>query len=124
VKTPGENVPSFKNTKAILGIRLDRQLSTSKQKVWRGIPFIGTNKKKKQWMTKAILAIESELRSLFPTEGDETQTGCFPQSLTALLTRLEGFDDSLDWIAIDGVDVEYVQKGNEGFLVEIREELV
>ncbi len=97
----GEEVPSFKNSKMI---------------ITRPRPRLITKPERQKWMQKAILVIESQLRSWLLTTGTETQTGLIPLSKIASSLPL---DDSLKWIPSHSVSWRRVKKGEEGAIIEI-----
>ncbi len=93
------HVPSFKNNKrAILDTRTGRMRTM-------------TDAKTQAWMKRAILVLESQLRSLLVTDVTGTVTGLIQPCKIASSVPL---DDCLDWIPEHSVSVRTVSKGEEG----------
>lgn len=102
------HVPSFKNNKrAILDSATGRMRTM-------------TDAKTQAWMKRAILALESQLRSALATDATAMATGPIP--LSRIVSSLP-LDDCLAWIPVHCVSVRTVSKGEEGaeILVEAYE---
>lgn len=95
------HVPSFKNSKKI--VRFGSRMS------------LITDPKKRQWMDRCTQSFVSQLRSVLATADAETQTGCNPPCLTALLPQ----DDNLFEIELGPVTARMATKGSEGAVVTI-----
>ena len=91
--------PSFKNSKMICQPR------------GRSRAMLITDPKKRKWMDKATLLIESQLRSWLATTGTGTSTDA--QARSKIVSSLP-LDDSLRWIGSLSVTWRRVRKGEEG----------
>lgn len=96
------HVPSFKNKKRVAGKR------------------VFTEKETRLWMEEAILSLQSQLRSAFPTSGSATSTEDCQPCLTALSEHSTDFDDSRQWIPELHVTCAEVPAGEEGAIIELR----
>jgi hypothetical protein len=97
------HVPSFKNSKSIYRKK-------------NGTPFIATKRERKDWMEKATLSIERQLRSAFQTRDNGTST---EQHLRSWIASSMPLDDSRQWIAELNINLIEVEKGMEGASVRI-----
>lgn len=99
----GEHVPSFKNTKKIVGGKNHR-------------PMLITDPRKRKIMDRITDAFESQLRALFPTSATAMAMASFRPPSIALSMPL---DDCLAEIGKIVVDWRKVSKGQEGVEVVI-----
>jgi hypothetical protein len=105
------HVPSFKNSKMIVPIwRL-----TKSGKKYR-CPTLIAKPERQKWMKSAIQAMTSQLQSESQTIEEGTSTAICLQSLTAWSSQ---FDDSRQWLPKILLQVEVVEKGEEGADIEI-----
>jgi hypothetical protein len=102
----GENIQSFKNKK--------RSILDSKTGQQRTL----TPKKTKDHMNRLEQLIVSDLLSKYQTEEPATDLECRRRLLTVSLGLC---DDSLKVVPEFSFGVEYVEKGNEGVLIEVEE---
>lgn len=107
----GFHIPSFKNSKMILGIR--KQPNGD----WKGTPFIATKTDYKNQMKEITQSLLSQLISASQTIAEGTLTEPQARSLIAWLMPQ---DDSRQWIPDLRVTCEKVDAGNEGATITVR----
>lgn len=118
-----DHVPSFKNSKMILGMfpvskeQAEKMGWTSDSRLWKGRPFIATNGDYKKVMEQITLSFLSQLFSAIQTTADATLT---EQQAHSLIAWLMPQDDSRQWMPQQSIICEQVEPGQEGATIIIK----
>ena len=105
------HVPSFKNSKMIVPV-----WRTGKGGKKYKCPTLIAKPERQKWMQEATQLLTSQLQSVCQTADVGTLTAICLQSLTAWSKQ---FDDSHQWIPRISLQVEVVEKGQEGADIEL-----